>query len=270
LEVKCTLLQSDSKTNPSKKFKIVVDRQVKKQKILLLECEYKRQRDEWWNALFSTIEACKHSIDKGWSRGESILDFDQNSEKEQEESISTTVMNNETPWNKQDEKLSLEEPSENPEESYDEHYENSFNFALQEFNEIGTMDETASEVSEYDKEFWEKNSQYQQSSMSPFKRTDKKLFGQSDDISPFVNQISVLKDSFGSNGGNHKLDPDVNRSPGKSSIIRRQKRAPSETATLGDKSGVKICRSKGKITEEKERYLERSSNFRIRLNDFEQ
>jgi len=258
---KCSIFNSDSKTNHNKKFKIVVDRQGQKQKVLLLECEYKRQRDEWYAALETGIKDSKEIIQQAWwDRGETAaLDVDQNSDEDQELSKPIPAINK-VNWKEQQENNSpiSEEPRHTPDESYDERYEDSFNYAHQEFKEIDAMDETASQISEYDKEFFDQHKQYNDGSMSPFRKS---MFSQ--------NAQHVSRESFSNNDENYEPDSDKPHRVVKSSIIRRTKKPSSETSTLEDKSGVKISLGYGRFSEESENNLKRTSSFKIRLNDFE-
>jgi len=52
----CEVMDSESKTNPQRKFKIVSTGQNRVRKVLLLECNLERQRDEWVNAVKREIK----------------------------------------------------------------------------------------------------------------------------------------------------------------------------------------------------------------------
>jgi len=55
----CHVTASDSKTNPEKKFKIISSGKNKVHKVLLLECNLKQQRDDWFTSVQQEIESAK-------------------------------------------------------------------------------------------------------------------------------------------------------------------------------------------------------------------
>jgi len=57
----CEVFPSDSKNNPEMKFKIISSRPGRHKKILLLECNLKRQRDQWYVAVEQAIKNAKES-----------------------------------------------------------------------------------------------------------------------------------------------------------------------------------------------------------------
>jgi len=268
---KCELFESDSKNSPAKKFKVVVNLHRNKQKILLLECEYKRQRDDWYAALETGIKAAKENVEKAWSNGESAaLDVEKNSDDVAEDVKSAIATHETKTENKQPENSNAlgEEVGLSLDESYDDRYETSFNFAHHEFKEIDAMDETVSQVSEFDQEFYQRHSKYRDVkgdtviSMSPFARMGSAssaqdgIFSFKTDLPP-TSSTSIKKNS----------SFDVVRRP---NIIRRPNRAGSlGSLKLENDSSVKISLRDGNISREKESILDASNNFAIRLNEFE-
>jgi len=57
----CEVMDSESKTNPKRKFKIVSTGQNRVHKVLLLECNLERQRNEWFNAVKQEIANSKQT-----------------------------------------------------------------------------------------------------------------------------------------------------------------------------------------------------------------
>jgi len=57
----CEVMDSESKTSPNRKFKIVSNRVNKVQKVLLLECNLERQRNEWFNAVKQAIKNARQN-----------------------------------------------------------------------------------------------------------------------------------------------------------------------------------------------------------------
>jgi len=57
----CEVMDSESKTYPTRKFKIVSNRINKVQKVLLLECHQERQRNEWFDAVKQAIKNAKQT-----------------------------------------------------------------------------------------------------------------------------------------------------------------------------------------------------------------
>lgn len=58
----CEVMHSESKTNPERKFKIVSKGKNRVRKVLLLECNLKRQRDEWFSTVQQEIKNSKQTI----------------------------------------------------------------------------------------------------------------------------------------------------------------------------------------------------------------
>jgi len=266
---KCELFESDSKTYPAKKFKVIVNMENNKKKILLLECEYKRQRDEWYAALEDGITTNKESVETAWSKGETVdLDVENHSDELEEDlksaiAISESKTENEQPENKN---VVGEEVGLSLDESSDDRYEVSFNFAHQEFKEIDAMDETVSQVSEFDQEFHQKHPKYREDntviSMSPFSRMGSTS---SDHAGIFSFKTEHYSTSQLSAGAKKNSSHDVVRKP---SIIRRpSKTASVESLKLEKNSSVKISLGDGNISRKKDPILDHS--IAIRLNEFE-
>jgi len=57
----CEVMDSESKSNPKRKFKIVSTGQNRVRKVLLLECNLERQRDKWFNAVKQEIKNARQN-----------------------------------------------------------------------------------------------------------------------------------------------------------------------------------------------------------------
>jgi len=264
---KCELFESDSKSHPAKKFKVIVNLRKNKQKILLLECDYKRQRDEWYAALEDGIKTNKESVEKAWSMGETVALNVENNSDEVEENVKSAVAISESKTdNRQPEDNNVvgEEVGLSLDESYDDRYEISLNFAQQEFKEIDAMDETVSQVSEFDQEFYQQHSKYRGDntviSMSPFARMGSTS---SDHAGIFSFKTEHHSTSPFSCSAKKNSSLDVVRKP---SIIRRPSKTV-ESLKLEKNSSVKISLRDGNISREKEPISDHS--IAIRLNEFE-
>jgi hypothetical protein len=267
----CSLYASDCKSCPAKKFKVIVNMERNNRKILDLECKCKRQRDEWYSALEIGIQAAKESIAKAWSQGETTgLEVEKISDDEEESlnnaiNISDNELESKLPKEIND---ACKEPDPLLDESYDDRYENSFNFAHQEFKEIDTMDETVSQISEFDQEFYLKHTKYREVRddttmfMSPFRSGSNRSLTDHAGIFSSKNDLS----SCGTIDDHNSSTDTVQRS----SIIRRPKKTDSsESFKLEKKPSVKISLRDGNISCETDHNLERPNKFAIHLNDFD-
>jgi len=266
---KCELFESDSKSYPAKKFKVIVNMEKNKKKILLLECEYKRQRDEWYAALEDGIKTNKEFVEKAWSKGEMDALYVENHSDALEENVKSAMAISESKTeNKQPEDINVvgEEMGLSLDESYDDRYEISFNFAHQEFKDFEAMDETVSQVSEFDQEFHQRHPKYREDntviSMSPFARQGSTS---SDHAGIFSFKTEHYSTSALNSSAKKNSSPDVVR---KSSIIRRpSKTASVESLKLEKISSLKISLRDGNISREKDPVLDHS--IAIRLKEFE-
>jgi len=73
----CEVMEWKAKTNPEKKFKIAMTTKKKVEKVLLLECTMKRQRDQWFEAIQQEIKSAKSKIpnENITSNEEDLLEF---------------------------------------------------------------------------------------------------------------------------------------------------------------------------------------------------
>jgi len=153
----CEVMESEAKNSPHRKFKVVSSGQ--KNKILLLECDSERQRNEWFEAIKSTVTMAK-SIEP---EDVPIIKNEDNG-AEAKRAITNNIQslmidvqaNGSSPHSRRqssefrladlDNFATLGSPTE--ELNYDDRYEYSQNFPNQEFKDFEPVDDTIS-VSEY-------------------------------------------------------------------------------------------------------------------------
>merc|ERR1719509_591141 len=192
----CEAMPSDQKTNPNRKFKIISRGQ--RHKTLLLECTSERQRDEWYKAVEAGIKAAKETSAQAWSKTELRTQKDANEDSD-EDDISNAIAkgaptkedvvqavvaappppkqayaqdqdDGPAPEDRRDDRDDMDDQT-TPRDTYGhereesiaegfDRYEYSTNFKNQEFKEFDPMDDTVSQISEYDQQFYEQNRHY--------------------------------------------------------------------------------------------------------------
>jgi len=164
----CTVSPSDSNISPERKFKILVDmkkniyKSSHKHKTLLLECETKRQRNDWYGAVEDTIKAYDNAtIAKSKVFDEQLMnkdDFDDNhAEGEPDLEVSREPKENGDSANVNNTQRDCDEGQEDIKDathhkrqySIRHRYQQSANFNGQKLNELD-LDGGELEFSEYD------------------------------------------------------------------------------------------------------------------------
>jgi len=281
----CVIGPSDSKNNTERKFKIMVSLKDRRDKILLLECSSKRQRDEWYNAVEMTISSggksnrnCEIS-----SIVNPSIDLKSESSSDEEEEEQTDTLAKGTPPSMENtvnlcapgKESTIGEMKQNADndqpsnfdisdDTYDENYERSHNYIYQELKEFGEMDDTESQVSEFDREFCEKYLHYdgkqESTSLSAFTSMVPSKYDSS-------GHVAILRENVSSGGEQKKFE---RRSLGKLSLGENHQRGPKKSTTPRTQffnRGSIIRRLSEKSSVEAAHKLERSSSLRIRLDD---
>jgi len=268
----CQLYPSDAKRDANRKFKIVVQN-LQRRKILLLDCLSIRQRNDWYNALEKTMAEVRTSSDEAWSK--EVLPFN---DKDSDEEVTPAPQNlmlptkSPKPHNDDDDNSSVATDL-----SYDERYENSFNFDNEDFKEIPQMEEAVSEISEYDQDFLEKYQRYQEAKndsgataalISPFLNTETPgiIPDESGDLCKRDSE-QTERESFSSSGGIDQ--PVLAPGPRRSSIIRRKRDSIEDTVRLRRSSSLNISLCDEKLLPSPHNDLDIGSSYAIRLNDCE-
>jgi len=281
----CVIGPSDSKNNTERKFKIMVSLKDRRDKILLLECTSKRQRDEWYNAVEMTISSggksnrnCEIS-----SIVNPSIDLKSESSSDEEEEEQTDTLAKGTPPSMENtvnlcapgkestigamkQNTDNDQPSnfDISDDTYDENYERSHNYIYQELKEFGEMDETQSQISEFDREFCEKYIDYdgkqESTSLSAFTSMVPSKYDSS-------GHVAILRENVSSGGEQKKFE---RRSLGKLSLGESHQRGPKKSTTPRTQffnRGSIIRRLSEKSSAEAAHKLERSSSLKIRLDD---
>lgn len=189
----CKLLPSDAKYDSNRKFKISIDMTKtnpgtkQKTKILLLECDTERQRETWYNTLADALKSANEMT--GHSKLEEQFDYTMENDSDEKESSRKNTFteddfspgrmksrreNESEDWGTQ----ALVSPDA-PWDAYHDRYK-SENFVEQKFQDFDPMDDTESQLSEYDHSFFEKfgaNDQVSSKSLiSPHQKASKGIF----------------------------------------------------------------------------------------------
>jgi len=308
----CVIGPSDSKNNTERKFKIMVSLKDRRDKILLLECTSKRQRDEWYNAVEMTISSggksnrnCEIS-----SIVNPSIDLKSESSSDEEEEEHTDTLAKGTPPSMENtvnlcavgkestigelkQNAGNDQPSnfDISDDTYDENYERSHNYIYQELKEFGEMDDTESQISEFDQDFCERylrcDGKQESASLSAFTSMVPSKYDSSghaailrENVGNGCEQRTFERRSLGrvSLGEHHwQRGPRKSTTPrtqffNRGSIIRRLTEKSSEEAAhkLERSSSLKIRLDDGILSIVPNTLdLERSSTFAIRLNDFD-
>lgn len=162
-------MPSSSKNNTARKFIVVYQGETRK--VLKFECKYIPERNDWYDALKRTIIAAKELCNLAWSRSESnkFAKFKVYSDELSDDESKDGYQ--ETSKEEDDDESRLEQPEQidNP---YNNRYEVTSSFKIQEFKEIDPMDDNVSQVSEQDISFHEKHCNYDilptSSQLNPF------------------------------------------------------------------------------------------------------
>jgi len=188
---KCEILPWASRNNAEQKFKVVARED--KLKILYLECQSQRQRDDWYSAIETAIADVHKIFSEEAIELPGGMKYEDSDEEEKaihppvpsndvvvqqmsHENISFSRLSTKNLKaiieNKDEDKQA---DSESEDVGYD--YECSQNYSTYEFKGFDPFSDTASQVSESDFRFYEENSRYQKirdgataTSISPFRR----------------------------------------------------------------------------------------------------
>lgn len=162
--VHCKLLPSESKTEKSKKFKIIIQQGIrKKRKLLLLECSTQRQKEIWYNTLDTAIKLANGSITKSQTVDE-VNSFIWNSSEEEKPDNKDKPLWDEqfqyrTPVRRknhsEDWRNRTSRVDEIPNKAFHGRYK-SGNFIKQKLEEFEPMEIEESQSSDYNKYFFDK------------------------------------------------------------------------------------------------------------------
>jgi len=230
----CEVMPSSSKKLAHRKFDVVCRGQ--RHKTLLLETDKVFEREEWFNAMKSTIARAKQISSQAWSRSDPLNNAkyqDYEKELSDEESKNQEVSLNETG---QDEESRVEQ-SELLDDPYNRRYGVTSSFKIQEFSEIESMDDNLSQISEHDSAFFREHGGFigenspTSAILSPFetrkqaRRTSDSLVNGSDSGTSIYrnNRKLMTSTNCGNQDGKSKEESFefFNQKPKKYSIIRR-------------------------------------------------
>jgi len=166
----CEVIPSCAKNNPERKFEILFSG--KRPKTIKLECESMKERNEWYNAVGTTISEAKRNCLQAPTKSQSIVNG-----KHKENSDNPSDGENKSPKlfdvdrDDEDSRLDQSEKLDNP---YNKRYTYTSSFRIQEFKVFDPMGDTVSQISEQDTGFYK-----------PKKYTDERRVSTSEMLSPF-------------------------------------------------------------------------------------
>jgi len=287
--VSCTVMPSESKTDPERKFKIVsIGRKIK---TLLLECTSKRQRDDWYEAAEKGIRAAKMqgeketaqqkfdapSEDSDWAEGQALSSPEPVASAEQYDSKESPPVEKRSHIRKLSE-LAATHPGTPPLRSqpgtpvnrsqpgspvaFD--WQASYNFGDQFLKDFDPFDDTTSQMSEIENDTIER----------PGKGKDQSTVAL---LSPFIQNASVVgEEGKRPSKVNYMVKRDQNRMPINRNSHTVEKIVRHDDRQMGSQNQQSrdnyTASRRGNIVrrgkkETVKREHDRKSSFTLRLND---
>jgi len=264
----CEVLPSDAKLDSERKFRIISRGQ--RFKSLLLECENNQQRNEWYAAVESKIEAAKKLSSKAYEFQTNIETKNSDEEEEAKDSVGSMrklALNNSDPvlssnkrrqhsgQNRGENDEGRSSISSPPGSTYLDRYQRSYNFREGSFQNIEPLDDEVSVVSEPDSSYCENYKKYEDINsttalMSPFRKPS---------VNPTDPWENAAKPELGVRLSHEELKAQS------STVEIKCEDSPKNNSSNGSNSPkVKILRAGVPLTPPGK--LEKTSSYTIRLN----